>query len=187
MKEINFDKLMNYTRAFSGYTPEHEAILAESSQHIMPRLAEVTDKFYAVLQDIPEARPFIEGRLEQLKATHHQWLEGIMKGVCNVEYTEAMYKVGDVHVKVNLPVEFMAGGICIIQGSLIMLVTDVYADEPSRVKTVLEAINAALGFSLMVMQESYQASSLAEELEKFLAITGMSRTLFNNLAEAYKS
>jgi len=49
---------------------------------------------------------------------------------------------------------------------------------------VLEAINAALGFSLMVMQESYQASTLAGELEKFLAITGMSRTLFNNLAEA---
>ncbi len=30
-------------------------------------------------------------------------------------------------------------------------------------------------------------ASLAEELEKFLAITGMSRPLFNNLAEAYKS
>ena len=166
MKEVNFEKLMIYTRAFSGYTPEHAVILAESSQDLTPRLTEVTDKFYAVLQEIPEARPFIEGRLDQLKATHQQWLEGVMKGVCNVEYTEAMYKVGDVHVKVNLPVEFMAGGICIIQGSLIKLVTEVYADEPLRAKTVLEAINAALGFSLMVMQESYQASSLAEELEK---------------------
>ena len=37
----------------------------------------------------------------------------------------------------------------------------------------------------MVMQESYQASSLAAELEKFLSITGMSRQLFDNLAEAY--
>ena len=47
-------------------------------------------------------------------------------------------------------------------------------------------MNAVLGFSLMVMQESYQSSSLAAELEKFLAITGMSRTLFDNLALAYK-
>jgi hypothetical protein len=30
-------------------------------------------------------------------------------------------------------------------------------------------------------------SFLAEELEKFLKISGMSRALFKNLAEAYKS
>ncbi len=187
MKEVDFDKLMTYARAFSGYSSEREVILVEAGKDIMPRLAEVTDRFYAALQSIPEALPFVEGRLEQLKATHHQWLEGVLKGPCDIKYTEAMYKVGAVHVKVNLPVEFMAGGTCLIQDSFIMLVTDIYADKPARAKPVLEAINAALGFSLMVMQESYQASSLAEELEKFLAITGMSRPLFNNLAEAYKS
>lgn len=187
MKEIDFNKLMNYARSFSGYSPECEAVLTEASKDILPRLSEVTDNFYTALQEIPDALPFIEGRLESLKATHHQWLEGVLKGPCDVKYTESMYKVGSVHVKVNLPVEFMAGGISIIQNSLISLVTDIYADDVGRVNKVLEAINAALGFSLMVMQESYQASSLAEELEKFLAITGMSRTLFNNLAEAYKS
>jgi hypothetical protein len=36
------------------------------------------------------------------------------------------------------------------------------------------------------MQESYQSSSLAEELERFLIITGMSRLLFDNLAKAYR-
>ena len=187
MKEVDFDKLMSYARAFSRYTAEREATLVEASKDIMPRLAEVTDSFYATLQTIPEAQPFIEGRMDALKGTHHQWLQGVLKGPCDVNYTEAMYKVGAVHVKVNLPVEFMAGGTCLIQESFITLVTDIYADDPARVKSVLEALNAALGFSLMVMQESYQQSSLAEELEKFLAITGMSRTLFNNLAEAYKS
>ncbi len=39
----------------------------------------------------------------------------------------------------------------------------------------------------MVMQEAYQGSSFTEELEKFLTITGMSCTLFNHLAEAYKT
>lgn len=37
----------------------------------------------------------------------------------------------------------------------------------------------------MIMQQSYQESSIAEELEKFLKISGMSRTLFTNLAKAY--
>ena len=184
MPNIDFEKLMRYARAFSKYTPEREAQLAEASAELMPRLAEVTENFYATLLSIEETRPFIEGRLESLKGTHHQWLEGLLKGPCDVDYTKAMYRVGDVHVKVRLPVEFMAGGICLIQDSLIGVVSDLYAGDPERQRQVLEAINAALGFSLMVMQESYQASTLAGELEKFLAITGMSRTLFNNLAEA---
>ncbi len=37
----------------------------------------------------------------------------------------------------------------------------------------------------MVMQQSYQESGIAEELEKFLRISGMSRTLFTNRAKAY--
>ncbi len=187
MKTPDFNKLMIYARAFSKYTPEREATLVEASRDMLPRLAEVTENFYATLQSMPETRSYIEDRLDALKGTHHHWLEGLISGPCDVNYTEAMYKVGDVHVKVNLPVEFMAGGICLIQDSFIALVTDIYADDPARARAVLEATNAALGFSLMVMQESYQASSLAEELEKFLAITGMSRTLFNNLAEAYKT
>lgn len=48
------------------------------------------------------------------------------------------------------------------------------------------AINAVLGFSLLVMQGSFQTGKLAEELERFLSVSGMSRTLFNNLAAAYK-
>ncbi len=187
MKDVDFNKLMNYARSFSKYTPEREAILVKASQDILPKLAVVTDSFYATLESIPEARPFIESRLDTLKSTHHQWLEGLLKGPCDLNYTEAMYKVGDIHVKVNLPVEFMAGGISLIQDAFIPLITEIYTDDPERVRAVLEAINAALGFSLMVMQESYQVSSLAEELERFLAITGMSRPLFNNLAEAYKS
>ncbi len=187
MKEVDFNKLMDYARAFSGYTREREAVLVEAGKDLIPRLTEVTDHFYGVLDKIPEAKPFIEGRVEQLKKTHRQWLENVLAGPCDVNYTEAMYHVGDVHVQVKLPVEFMAGGICLIQESFVAVITELYKDDTARIKVVLEALNAALGFSLMVMQESYQASSLAEELERFLAITGMTRTLFNNLAQAYKA
>jgi len=80
----------------------------------------------------------------------------------------------------------MAGGITIIGNTLHPIIAGLCGTDHGRCVKLASAINAMLGFSLMVMQESYQASSLAAELEKFLAITGMSRTLFDNLARAYK-
>lgn len=187
MTDIDYTELTQYAKAFSALTPEREALLVEAGERIKPRLAEVTDRFYATLQDIPKAAPFIEGRLDTLKQTHHQWLEGLFTGAFDAAYTEAMYRVGDVHVKVKLPVEFMAGGMTLIGGELVRVAAEVYADDQDAYAAVAGAINAVLGFSLLVMQQSYQSSSLAEELEKFLAITGMSRTLFDNLAKAYET
>jgi len=83
-------------------------------------------------------------------------------------------------------VEFMAGAMTLIGNRMLEVVSQVCGNDRERCIKTNSAINAILGFSLMVMQESYQASSLAQELEKFLSISGMSRSLFDNLAKAYK-
>ncbi|MEJ2694930.1 MAG: protoglobin domain-containing protein [Candidatus Thiodiazotropha sp.] len=62
-----------------------------------------------------------------------------------------------------------------------------YTQAMYQVGPLLKAINAVIGFSLLVMQQSYQLSSLSAELDRFLGITGMSMTLFENLASAYKN
>ena len=67
------------------------------------------------------------------------------------------------------------------------LVLRVAAGDLARQVALVGAVNAALGFSLMVMQESYPVSRLIAEQEKFLAITGISRTEFNKLATARKA
>lgn len=80
----------------------------------------------------------------------------------------------------------MAGAMVIIQSELIRIFGEIYANDQEKMLKAIRALNAACGFSLLIMQESYQSSSMAEELEKFLRITGMSRVLFNNLARAYR-
>ncbi|MGX2040884.1 protoglobin domain-containing protein [Methylocaldum sp. MU1018] len=182
----DFDKLTRYAKSFSGLTPEREALLVEVGAQIKPKLAEVTEDFYRQLLAVPEASSFLGGRVESLKKTHVRWMEGLFSGPYDKTYTEYMYKVGDVHVKVNMPVEFMAGAMTFINNSLTTLIIDTYGDEMERCGRILAAVNAITGMSLLVMQQSYQESSLSEELEKFLKISGMSRALFTNLASAYK-
>jgi hypothetical protein len=187
MPQVDIAALTEYAKKFSGLTPEYEALLAEVGPMIKPMLPAVTERFYETLGSIDKAAPFIEGRTDTLKATHLKWLETLFTGPYDSDYTATMYHVGDVHVKVNLPVEFMSGGITLIGNELHPVVSQVCGGDLDKCIKTSAAINAVLGFSLMVMQESYQSSSLAAELEKFLAITGMSRQLFDNLATAYKS
>lgn len=186
MEGNNFIQLTDYAKAFTGLTPEKETMLKAAGTAIKPGLPEVTDRFYTTLQSIERTAPYIEGRLESLKSTHQSWLEGLFTGPFDAAYTQAMYRVGEVHVKVGLPVEFMSGGMSLIGDELIALVHRTFSDDPSQAQGLLKAINSVMGFSLLIMQQSYQNSSLAAELERFLAITGMSRPLFENLAGAYK-
>jgi len=181
----DFEQLTQYARSFTNLTVENEALLKEVGPQIIPNLKEITEKFYAQLSSIPETQPFLDGRLESLKAMHTQWLEGLFTKKFDVTYTEHMYKVGSIHVQVNLPVEFMSGGMTLINGQLISLVVNLFGEDADQCAKILSAINAATGFSLLTMQQSYQEASIAEELEKFLKISGMSRVLFSNLAKAY--
>lgn len=182
----DFEKLTRYAKSFTGLTPELESLLIETGAEIKPKLGGITENFYEQLLTIPEAKTFLEGRVEALKTTHKRWLEGLFTGPYDHTYTAQMYKVGDVHVKVNLPVEFVAGAMTLINNRLIELVVETFGDNKERCSQILIAISAVTGMSLLIMQQSYQESSLAEELEKFLKISGMSRTLFTNLAAAYK-
>ena len=187
MADIDFEELTRYARSFTGLTPEREALLVEIGPAIRPLLPEVTEAFYADLAKVPKAAAFIEGRVEGLKATHLGWLESVFTGPFDAAYAARMYHVGDVHVKVQMPVEFMAASMTLVGNTLLTTVARVCGGDHDRCIKTNAAVSAVLGFCLMIMQESYQSSSLAEELDRFLAITGMSRALFDNLAGAYRA
>lgn len=182
----DFADLTQYAKQFSGLTAEREALLLEIGPQIKPMLPAVTDAFYIQLQRIPNAKALLEGRIDSLKATHARWMETVFSGPYDQGFTESMYHVGIVHVRVKMPAEFMAGAMALIQIEMATAAAQIHATNGLKLGQVTQAISAVLGFCLMVMQQSYQEASLASELDKFLKITGMSRKLFDNLALAYK-
>ncbi|GAA0698661.1 hypothetical protein GCM10009104_29010 [Marinobacterium maritimum] len=186
MSQINFAALCERGKACSGFDAEDEQVLMAEGAKLIPYLSAVTEQFYQDLQQIPAAAPFLEGRIDALKATHKAWLETVFSGPYDEAFAARMHKVGEVHVQVKLPVEFMSSGTLLIKKHLIPILTQVYADDVELLGRMVKAVNGVTGFCLIIMQESYQSSLLAQELDKFMAITGISRALFNNLAAAYK-
>lgn len=186
MSTKDMQVLCDYARRFAALTDDKIAVLHAVYPDIESQLTAITDTFYDRLQTIDKAKVFLDGRVSALKPIHVQWLNELFTSQFDEAYTRKLYNVGHVHVKVKLPVEFMTGAMTIIQGELLQVLIKHYAGNPEWQVKAIDALNAATGFSSLVMQESYQSSSLAEELERFLVITGMSRLLFDNLARAYK-
>jgi len=182
----DFVELTRYAKQFSGLTTEKENVLFDIKDEITPLLGKVTDRFYDAMNDIPEAASYLEGRIEGLKQTHLNWMNSIFTGPYDEAYTKSMYNVGDVHVQVNLPVEFMSGGVTLVCNELYKLIFETYGKDSVKTHSIVDAINSAMGFSLFVMQKSYHAS-IDEALNKFLLITGMSEALFEKLSSSFNS
>ncbi len=182
----DFIELTRYAKQFSGLTIEKENVLLSVKDEVAPLLGTVTDNFYDAMNDIPEAASYLEGRITGLKQTHLNWMNSVFTGPYNEEYTESMYDVGDIHVRVNLPVEFMSGGVTLICNELYKIIFELYGEDSVKTHNIISAINSALGFSLFVMQKSYNAS-VDEALNKFLLITGMSEALFAKLSSSFNA
>jgi truncated hemoglobin YjbI len=185
MPDIDFANLTRYAKAMANLTQEQEQRVLEVGARVKPHLGEVTEAFYERLMGVPEAKHFLDGRVDRLKKAHEAWLTQVFAGPHDETYTAYLYNVGDIHVRVNLPVEFMAAGIGLISQALREKVSALYGGDCCGCRDTMMAIDNLLSYSLIVMQNSYQGSMEAQ-LEKFLAITGITRALYGNMARAYR-
>lgn len=186
MQNVDFTELNRYAKQLAKFSPEQENLLRILGPEIRVHLQQLTDGFYEDLTALPEAAAFLGDRTEQLKNTHLAWLEVMFSGTYDESYIAYMYRVGYAHVKVGLPVEFMAGGITLISRSAQILLQSLYGNDQPRFAAMMESITSVLGYSLIAMQQSFQLST-EEQLEKFLKITGISRELYSNMAKIYRS
>ncbi|MDD1610069.1 MAG: protoglobin domain-containing protein [Methylococcaceae bacterium] len=155
----DFDALIGNSKSLSGLTPELEVCLKEIAPILVPQLEKVTDTFYLRLIMIPNTSLFLESRMEQLdklKATHLAWLTSLFTRDINAEFAKDMRHVGDVHVSIQLPIEFMAGSMSLINKELIKLIIDALGDDKEQCTKALQAITAVTGLTLIIMQKSYQ-------------------------------
>ena len=182
MRSIDFTHLNQQAKLFAGFEPADEAILKEARAELVPHLDQVTEAFYAELIQIEDAKPFLEGRLEALKATHRNWLERIFTGPYDEAFGAYMHQVGVVHVQVRLPEKFMASGIGLIGKHLVPVLAQIYNDDCVKFGQVMRAVNGVTTYCLIIMQVSYRE----HELDRFMEVTGISEALYTNLAAAYR-
>lgn len=155
----NFDELIGQVKSLSGLTPELENCLKEIAPVVIPHLNKVTDYFYSRLLMIPSTSIFLESRMDQLehlKETHLNWMISLFTLDINAEFARDMCRVGDVHVTVHLPIEFMAASMCIINKELLKIIIEEFGHDKALCLRALQATSAVMGLALIIMQKSYQ-------------------------------
>lgn len=185
-KESDFTQLCNEARQLVGLTTADEAALREIAPVLIPALDQVTDRFYAILGAQARTAGFIVGRTESLRKTHRAWLESLFTSAIDADYARWMHDIGSVHVRVNLPVEFMSSAMAVVQRELTALVAGNDALEAGLRARACAAISSACGFCELLMQKSFAIDRSADELERYLRITGVSRPLYEKLSAAFR-
>lgn len=155
----NFDELIARAKSLSGLTPEHEACLKEIAPILIPHLPKITDAFYVRLITTPVTSKFLikyEEKLDYLKDTHLAWMKSLFTLTIDAEFAKRMVRVGDMHVEIQLPLDFMTGAMSLINNGLIKITLAELGDDKEQTLKALQAVNAVTALVLVLMQQSYQ-------------------------------
>ena len=156
--DVGRAKMAARARVYSGLTPERIAVMRATAATVEPSLDSVTDRFYARLAEMPDVGPLLAGRMEQLRESFRAWV-GILFGTdYGTDYGDAVWRIGETHLAAGVPIDCLTGSMTIVQEALQPVVLAGAKGRPFAEAERLAALNAALGYSLIVMQGPYWAA-----------------------------
>jgi len=141
---------------FVGFSEEDAELLTSLYPRIRARLPEVVDRFYATLSDQPALRPILHdrpGRIEDLKKTLRGWLTSLFGGQYGEAYFHERCRIGQAHVRVQLPQQYMFTGMNVIRVALIEIM---HALEPRPHTRAFAAVHKILDLDLAIMNQTYR-------------------------------
>lgn len=136
----------------------------------------ITDRFYANLGTNPATAAQIEGRVEALKATHGVWMMELFSGEYGEAYFERRKRIGEAHVRIGLPPQFVEGVMSAIRGEGEVAIHAEIADK-AEANAKVRSLMKILDLDLIVINLAYSE----ERIELMCKITGMRRNLIENL------
>lgn len=156
--DVGRARMATRARAYSGLTPERIAVMRSTAPEVEPSLDFVTDRFYARLAEMPDVKPLLAGRMERLRETFRAWVGSLFGTDYGTGYAEAVWRIGEAHLAAGVPIDCLTGSMAVVQEALQPIVLAGAGGRPFAQAERLAALNAALGYSLIVMQGPYWAA-----------------------------
>ncbi|HHM8366141.1 TPA: protoglobin domain-containing protein [Pseudomonas aeruginosa] len=97
---------------------KEEFVCARLLPLLDPHLVEITEKFYDLLLSDDQTAPYLEGRIESLKATHVNWIREMLSGVYDEAFMRRQEIIGEVHVKMRVPPHFVSSSMSHLRSAI---------------------------------------------------------------------
>jgi hypothetical protein len=117
-----------------------------------------------------------------------EWLSGLLEGVFDDEYIERRSAFGHKLREIDLTFEDVILLEELTRRQLFGLVRGMLDERPKVLSSTMHALDKAFNLDLALIYSAYLAAREAEMeralLDRFLEVTGFSRTLYENLVDA---
>lgn len=117
-----------------------------------------------------------------------EWLSGLLEGVFDEEYIERRSAFGQKLREIDLTFEDVILLEELTRRQLFGLAREMLDERPKVLSSTMHTLDKAFNLDLALIYSAYLAARDAEMeralLDRFLEVTGFSRTLYENLADA---
>ncbi len=136
----------------------------------------ITDHFYASLARYPDTAKLIEGRVDQLKATHTAWMRSLVAGDYGRGYFESRWRIGLAHVRIGLDPHWVEAVMSLIRSHMARAIGE-ESDNAMQAARRAGAFSKICDLDLVTINLSYGE----DRLERLTEFTGMKRNLIENI------
>jgi signal transduction histidine kinase len=154
------------TKRYVGFGEESIAVLSAFHAVALPHFPRIVDDFYDTIERHPAAQRAITGgksQIMRLKQTLIAWLGAVLTGPYDEAFLRAHARIGQVHVRIALPQEYMFTAMNRIRVRLFEVAQDSLSGDPSRLRATVVAIDQIVDLELAIMLDTYRAD-LAEKI-----------------------
>lgn len=128
--------------------------------------------------------------VRRLHAMLHEWLAGLLNGAFDEEYAEERRSFGEQLVGLDLNFGDIILLASMARKEFSEIALERLDEQPDLFASVMQAFDKALNLDLTLVYDGYlhvhDAEMERKLLDRFLTITGFSRTLYENLEEAHE-
>jgi PAS domain S-box-containing protein len=158
-----FEELKRYVR----FGPDDERALAALLPFAQPHFGRIVDQFYERLSEHEDARKVLKGpdQLVRLKRSLHDWLCLLLSGPWDADYFDKRMRIGQMHVRVQLPQRYMFSAMNLIRIALGEIAQNAYPEDRKARGAAEWALARILDLELAIMLEAYGEAS-REQLQR---------------------
>ncbi|MBN1976397.1 MAG: hypothetical protein JW918_03250 [Anaerolineae bacterium] len=181
---------LNKVKRCVGWNAADQTQISDLQSWLDSDLQKVTEAIGEYLVRFKDAQPMLTNTrfVQRLHGVLREWLIGPLSGTFDEAYTQARWALVQKLVEVGLTFEDVILMKSLARRQLLELAQAQLDGNPQVLSATMDALDKALCLDIALIYGGYTRVRDAEiersMLDRFLAITGFSRTLYENLAEA---
>lgn len=175
---------------YVGWDLADRARIAKLRHCLDSDLTEMVEDLGKQLSKFKGTQPLMSNArfVQRLHSMLHEWLTGLLDGTFDGEYVKDRWAFGRKLVEIDLTFE----DVILLEGltrkQLFEFAQRKLCERPQMLSSTMRTLDKALNLDLALIYSAYLEIRDAEMervlLNRFLTVTGFSRTLYENLAEA---